>query len=270
MEQTVTASDPSQLIMGFTIITMALLMVVESIIPRRKLEVSMGSRWFGNLSLSLVTWLIMTLATNALLLGLVWWTDLKDYGLLQHFDIGLVGSFIVLLLLAQLISYWTHRIFHQVPVLWRIHAVHHNDTDVDVTTSYRHHPLEPLLPLPLLIPVFMLLGVPVEAALAYQLLLIATSLLSHSNVYIPDRLDRFLRKVIITPDYHRNHHCSEQRFTDSNYGSLVPWFDHLFKTATDRPFKEQKSMQLGLEYLREPRDSRIDQLLVLPFRNWQR
>jgi sterol desaturase/sphingolipid hydroxylase (fatty acid hydroxylase superfamily) len=270
MEQTLTVSDPSQLIMGFAIITMALMMVLESIIPRRKLESGIGPRWFSNLSLSVLTWFISTLAKNALLLGLVWWVDLKDFGLLQRFDIGLAGSFVVVLLVSQFISYWTHRIFHQVPVLWRIHAIHHNDTDVDVTTSYRHHPLEPLLPLPLLLPVFMLLGAPLEAALIYQLLLIAISLFSHSNVYIPEKLERFLRRFIITPDFHRNHHSSEQRFTDSNYSSLVPWFDHLFKTASDRPFNEQEGMQLGLEYLRKPRDSRIDQLLLMPFRKWLR
>ena len=77
----------------------------------------------------------------------------------------------------------------------------------------------------------MLLGTQVEAALIYQLLLIAVSFFSHSNIYLPEKLDRVLRKVIITPDFHRNHHCSEQHFTDSNYSSLVPWFDYLFKTA---------------------------------------
>ncbi len=270
MEQTVTVTDTSQLVMGFTIVVMAVLMTIETIIPRRKLKAAIGSRWFNNLSLSLVTYFVSTLTNNALLLGLIWWADLKNYGLLQHLDTGLAGSFVVTLVATQFISYWIHRIFHRVPVLWRIHAVHHNDTEVDVTTSYRHHPLEPIIPLPLLTPFYILLGSPVEVALLYHLLLIAVSLVSHSNICIPHTLDRWLRRVLITPDFHRNHHCSEQHFTDSNYGNLVPWFDYLFKTATDRPFAEQEEMQLGLSYLREARDSRIDQLLLLPFRKWLR
>lgn len=94
----------------------------------------------------------------------------------------------------------------------------------------------------------------------------ALSLFSHANLFLPDTVDRTLRKVIITPDFHRNHHCSDWRFTDSNYGVSVPWFDYLFSTATDRPFAEQQSMQLGLEYFREKSDSRLDRLLLMPFR----
>jgi len=269
MDQTLTVTDNSQLIIGFTILSMAIIMTVESIIPRRKLDTAISLRWFNNLSLSLLTYFIAILSSNFLLLTAAWWTDLNDYGMLQRIDIGLAGSFAVTLLAAQFVSYWTHRVFHQVPLLWRIHAAHHNDTDVDVTTSYRHHPLEALLPMPLLIPLFVLLGAPLEAALLYHLLLIGISLFSHSNIYIPEKLDRLGRLLVITPDFHRNHHCSEQRYTDSNYGSLVPWFDYLFKTASNKPFGEQENMQLGLDYLRKAGDSRIDRLLLLPFRKWQ-
>jgi sterol desaturase/sphingolipid hydroxylase (fatty acid hydroxylase superfamily) len=86
---------------------------------------------------------------------------------------------------------------------------------------------------------------------------------------LPERLDSVLRKFILTPDFHRLHHSSEARFTDSNYGSMVPWFDYLFGTASNRPYDEQTDMELGLEYLRQPRDSRLDRLVLIPF-VWRR
>jgi sterol desaturase/sphingolipid hydroxylase (fatty acid hydroxylase superfamily) len=104
--------------------------------------------------------------------------------------------------------------------------------------------------------------------MAYKLFEVAMSLFSHSNIQLPEAVDRLLRRVVLTPDFHRLHHCSEQRFTDSNYGSVVPWFDYLFGTASARPFEEQATMELGLEYLREPGDSRLDKILTTPFR-WE-
>ena len=73
---------------------------------------------------------------------------------------------------------------------------------------------------------------------------------------------------MLTPDFHRLHHCAEVRYTNSNYGSVVPWFDYLFGTASARPYAEQESMVLGLEYLRESRDSRLDRLVTAPF-HWK-
>ena len=105
--------------------------------------------------------------------------------------------------------------------------------------------------------------------MVFKLCEITMTLFSHSNVHLPQGLDRVLRKVILTPDFHRMHHSSEPRFTDSNYGSMVPWFDYLFGTATNRPFEEQADMELGLEYLRQPRDSRLDRMVLLPF-TWRR
>jgi sterol desaturase/sphingolipid hydroxylase (fatty acid hydroxylase superfamily) len=94
--------------------------------------------------------------------------------------------------------------------------------------------------------------------------------LAHSNIYIPEVINRWLQYFIVTPDFHRLHHCSDRAFTDSNYGTISPWLDYLFGTASSRPFGEQETMELGLEYAREPRDSRIDQLLLMPFKRYDK
>ena len=270
MDPAIEVSDYGELLITFTILAIVAAMLLEAIIPRRTIQQSVGYRWINNLSLAAVTYYISTIAKNGLLLGVVWYADLREFGLLQRFDIGIVGSFIVLLLAAQGLGYVIHRLMHAVPWLWRLHAIHHNDTEVDVSTAYRHNPIETIITLPIVIPALILLGAPVEAAVIYQLFFIGTTVFGHSNIYLPPRLERLLGYLIVTPDFHRNHHCSDRRFTDSNYSSIVPWFDYLFGTATRKPFEEHATMELGLDYLRDPRDSRLDQMLILPFKNWKR
>ena len=163
-------------------------------------------------------------------------------------------------------SYWIHRAFHRVSWLWPLHAVHHSDTQLDVSSTFRHHPLEPLLTMPLTAPVVLALGVSPEAALAYRLFDVFFQVFSHSNIRIPQAMERYLRLVVLTPDFHRTHHNAEQRYTDSNYGSLVPWFDYLFGTARHQDYNAQETSVIGLEYLRDPADSRLDRLLTMPVR----
>jgi sterol desaturase/sphingolipid hydroxylase (fatty acid hydroxylase superfamily) len=247
-------------------------MLLETLIPRRPESRNLMYRWTNNLSLTMLDFFVAAWAGGAIAVLLSRWSADSGFGLLQRIDAGWIVSFLVVLLLAEFLSYLVHRAFHVVPTLWRIHAVHHTDVEMDVTTSHRHHPLELLLPLPLTAPVFLFLGPPATAALAYVVLRTGVGLLSHGNICLPQAVDRVLRLFVVTPDFHRLHHSSDRRFTDSNYGVVLPWFDYLFRTATDLPFHQQKTMELGLEYLREPRDSRLDQMLLLPFRRstWRR
>ncbi|TGD74878.1 sterol desaturase family protein [Mangrovimicrobium sediminis] len=255
---------PDNLVYVFTAIAFAGVMALESLLPRRELAAGLANRWLSNFGIGALNWYLTTVLGTWVLIWLSQWAALHQLGLLNRIGAPHWLGFLLLLLSTQLVSYWLHRAFHEVRWLWPIHAVHHSDVDVDVSTSYRHHPLEPLISLPITAPLVIALGVSMEAALAYRVFAVAATLLSHSNVYIPRRADRVLRYLLLTPDYHRLHHCSDPQYTNSNYGSLVPWFDYLFGTARQRPFDEQASMELGLEYLREPRDSRLDQLLLTP------
>ena len=158
-----------------------------------------------------------------------------------------------------------HRAFHKVPALWRIHQVHHADTEVDFSTTYRHHPFEVLIMQAATVPVIVVLAPPVTAVLAQELIRTVINVVAHGNIHVPERVNRVLLWFMVTPDFHRLHHSSDRRFTDSNYGATLPWFDYLFKTASHKPFAEQATMQLGLEYARAPEDSRVDRLLLMPF-----
>lgn len=248
----------------FTGVIIALGMIAELLAPRRTLSGDLGWRWVNNFSLATLTWLLSTLAATAVYVTLASVAESHDYGLLPRLELGFWPDFAAMLLVTQFIAYLTHVAFHHLSWLWPLHAVHHSDIDVDVTTGYRHHPLEPLVFLPFTAPVVFFLGASPEAVLAYQLLFITVTVFSHANLYVPAWLDRYLGKLIITPDFHRLHHCSQRRHTNSNYGTLVPWFDYLFNTASRCEFDQHPQLELGLEYARDPRSSRIDQMILHP------
>ncbi len=264
-EFTIGVVDWTQVIYLVTFVSLASFMLLEALLPRRKLQGSLLWRWGNNFSLALLTWFLSATASALITAGIAQLSAAADFGVLRALGAGPVAAFAVLLFAVQFLNYGVHIAFHKIPFLWPLHAVHHTDIDVDVSTSYRHHPLEPLVSLPLFVPLVLVLGPPVGVAVAYKLFEIAMTVFTHSNVRLPAALDRVLRLVLVTPDFHRLHHCSERKFTDSNYGGVLTCFDYVFRTASDRPAAQQESMELGLEYRREAVDARLDRMLVAPF-----
>ena len=240
-------------------------LLLEAVFPRRLESPNTNSRWVNNIGLTLVNQANVSWLTGVVAVGIAWWGEEERFGLLRDIDLSFWPLLLLAILVFEFIAYWFHRALHTVPWLWRIHAVHHSDTELDVTTTYRNHPLELLVNAPLTIPIILLLGFPVAVVVAYQLIKTSVSVVAHSNIRLPSATDRFLRYLIVTPDYHRLHHCSERRFTDSNFCAAVPLFDYLFGTARTRPYADHATMELGLSYFRTPRDSRLDSLLLMPF-----
>jgi sterol desaturase/sphingolipid hydroxylase (fatty acid hydroxylase superfamily) len=167
----------------------------------------------------------------------------------------------------DLVIYAQHRVFHYVPVLWRLHRMHHADLDVDVTTGVRFHPLEILLSLVIKIAAVVALGVPAVAVLIFEVLLNATSMFNHSNVALPPTLDRIARWIVVTPQMHQVHHSIVRRETDSNFGFNLPWWDRMFGTYRAEPAAGEKGLVIGLPIFREAAESRVIRLLTQPFRN---
>jgi sterol desaturase/sphingolipid hydroxylase (fatty acid hydroxylase superfamily) len=110
------------------------------------------------------------------------------------------------------------------------------------------------------------LGAPAVAVLLFEVLLNATSMFNHGNVRLPERLDRVLRLLVVTPEMHRVHHSIVRRETDSNFGFNVPWWDRLFGTYRARPEAGHLGMTIGIAMFRDPRELRLDRLLTQPFR----
>jgi sterol desaturase/sphingolipid hydroxylase (fatty acid hydroxylase superfamily) len=144
--------------------------------------------------------------------------------------------------------------------------MHHADVDVDVTTGARFHPIEIALSLGVKFLVIVLLGAPPLAVLVFEIGLNATSMFNHSNVRLPDPIERWLRWIVVTPDMHRVHHSIVRRETDSNFGFNFPWWDRLFKTYRPRPEKGHEHMILGIQEFRDLRELRLSRMLGQPFR----
>jgi sterol desaturase/sphingolipid hydroxylase (fatty acid hydroxylase superfamily) len=171
------------------------------------------------------------------------------------------------LLLLDLAIYLQHRLFHYVPVLWRLHRMHHADLDVDVTTGARFHPVEILLSLGIKFLVVVPLGAAPLAVLLFEIGLNATSMFNHSNVPLSPAVERVLRWLVVTPDMHRVHHSVLRRETDSNFGFNLPWWDRLFGTYRSQPEGGHQAMTLGIEQFRDSTELRLDRMLTQPFRD---
>lgn len=246
--------------------SMTVAMIWELAWPRRAEGKGLAFRWANNFSLALVNQVVLHAGRALVLIITAKLAHIYGGGLLLDTTLPVVAVFLVTLLCLDFTGYLLHIAMHKTPWLWRFHALHHSDPELDFSSSYRHHPVESIITYLVSIPVVAILAPPVGVLAAYQGLRIFLVIWGHANVYLPPSVDRFLRLFLITPDFHRLHHCSEQRFTDSNYGTISPWFDYLFKTASYRPFDEQRSMELGLENYRDPMDSRLDKMLLLPLR----
>jgi sterol desaturase/sphingolipid hydroxylase (fatty acid hydroxylase superfamily) len=115
-------------------------------------------------------------------------------------------AIVISMLLLDMAIYVQHVLFHRIPVLWRIHRMHHTDLDVDVTTGARFHPLEIILSMLIKCGFIAIIGAPAVAVLLFEVLLNACSLFNHANLRLPAWLDHVLRRLIITPGMHRIHH----------------------------------------------------------------
>jgi sterol desaturase/sphingolipid hydroxylase (fatty acid hydroxylase superfamily) len=169
-------------------------------------------------------------------------------------------------ILLDLIIYLQHVLFHAVPVLWRLHRMHHADLDFDVTTGVRFHPIEILLSMIIKFGAVAALGTPAVAVLIFEVLLNATSMFSHGNVRIPARLERVLRWLMVTPEMHRVHHSIIPQETNSNFGFNLPWWDRLFGTYRAQPLAGHEDMTIGIEQFRDPAELRFHRMLLQPFR----
>jgi sterol desaturase/sphingolipid hydroxylase (fatty acid hydroxylase superfamily) len=174
-----------------------------------------------------------------------------------------IAGFLVL----DLAIYGQHVAFHKVPVLWRLHRMHHADVDIDVSTGLRFHPIEIILSMLIKIGVVILIGVPALTVVIFEVVLNATSMFNHSNAAMPLWLDRIVRLIVVTPDMHRVHHSVLRHETDSNFGFNLPWWDRAFGTYRALPEAGHDRMTIGLPNFRDPHELRFDRLLTQPFRN---
>jgi sterol desaturase/sphingolipid hydroxylase (fatty acid hydroxylase superfamily) len=192
----------------------------------------------------------------------------RGWGLLNYLESGGWLVIVLAVVALDLVLYLQHVLFHAVPVLMRLHAVHHADPDFDATTGIRFHPFEILLSMLVKYAAIVALGAPALAVLLFELLLSLSSLFSHGNVRLPEAVDRWLRRALVTPDMHRIHHSVIEVERNSNYGFCLSIWDHLFGTYTRAPQHGQGAMRIGLDAYRDALVSTtLSGILAIPFRS---
>ncbi len=239
--------------------------VWERMAPRRAWSASRSKRWVINLAMGGLNTLFIRLFLATGAFGAAILAGEGEVGLFHQVDWPSWVELILAVILLDLVIYFQHVLMHAVPILWRLHMMHHTDVDFDVTTGVRFHPLEILLSMFIKISAVLLLGASPGAVVAFEVLLNATSMFNHSNVRIPWELDRLLRWFLVTPDMHRIHHSVIPWETNRNFGFNLPWWDRLLGTYWREPIRGHEQMEIGLEEYRDATRLTWWRLLGLPF-----
>jgi len=240
--------------------------LLESLKPRRKLSLPRLFHWINNLSLSVLNSVLLKLLFPILAFGIAVFAEARQLGAFNLVQMPAWLEVLLALLLLDLAIYLQHMVFHKVPLLWRLHGVHHSDVDIDVSSGIRFHPIEIILSMLIKMAIVLLIGAPALAVLLFEIILNATSMFNHANFYLPLKIDLMVRKLIVTPDMHRVHHSIHRQETDSNYGFNLSVWDRLFGTYVAQPRDGHDTMLLGIEYFRKKQNQRLLPLLVQPFR----
>ena len=235
----------------------------EWVAPARTPRLSRTLRWRANLGLALVNTLVLRVVLPGSALAFAALAAAEGWGLLNRVELPAWLAVLAGVVILDLVIYFQHVLFHSVPALARLHAVHHADPDFDLTTGIRFHPLEILLSTLIKFAAIAALGAPVLAVLLFEILLNATAMFNHANVSLPAWLEPLVRRVLVTPDMHRTHHSVVESERNSNYGFCLSVWDRLLGTYTAAP---RGALDIGLAAWRDPeRVATLRGTLELPF-----
>lgn len=252
--------------LGFFFGIFAVMALWELVAPRRALTTSKLVRWSNNLGLVFFNSFILRLIFPVAAVGMAVFANQQGWGLFNYKEVPFLVAVVASVVIMDFVIYLQHVMVHAVPILWRLHRVHHADLDFDVTTGARFHTLEIILSMLIKFAVIMLLGPPVVAVVIFEVILSTTAMFNHGNVRLPKSIDRWLRWIVVTPDMHRVHHSVNDDEANSNFGFSLPWWDRLFGTYRDQPREGHEGMTIGIHKYREPKQvSWLPGILALPF-----
>ncbi|UCD35736.1 MAG: sterol desaturase family protein [Nitrospiraceae bacterium] len=237
----------------------------ELVSPRRVLTTSKAIRWASNLGVVAIDTLAIRLLFPVIGVHIAFMAQEKGWGLLNAVDMPAWLSVLVGILVLDLVVYLQHVMFHTVPIIWRLHMMHHADMDIDVSTGLRFHPLEIIISLFIKLTAIAALGPSVFTVILFEIILNGTAMFNHGNLKLPLGLDRYLRLLVVTPDMHRVHHSVTIRETNSNFGFNFPWWDRLFGTYRAQPMAGHEGMTIGLSQFRDARKNQLFWMLIMPF-----
>lgn len=258
--------NPEMIRLSFFLSVLVLCGLWEWLTPRKKLTQSKLYRWLNNLGLIAFNSVCLSLLMPILAFESAMYAIDNSWGLLNQFQLPLSFEIIISVVLFDLAIYLQHLVFHRVPILWRLHRMHHADQDIDVTTGTRFHPIEIILSMWIKIGLVLSLGISPIAVIVFEIILNASAMFNHSNAYLPLKLDKLLRRVIVTPDMHRVHHSVIEKETHSNFGFFLSVWDQGFGTYREQPALGHESVKIGIPMFQSKQEQRLDKMLTQPFR----
>lgn len=253
---------------GVFIGLLVLLSGAEFIIPLAKRQTVRPRQWFTNIAIVVIDNFTLKLLFPLLAVGTATYASQNGYGLFNVIDLNYSVAFIISLFALDLLIYGQHVMMHNIPLLWRLHRMHHTELGLDTTSAVRFHPIEIILSMLIKMLFVLLMGVPVAAVILFEILLNGLALFNHSNLKLPTAIERVLRLIIITPEIHWIHHSEINAETNSNYGFNLCLWDRLFSTYIDKPTKEYPEMRQGLCEFGFEKSLSLPELLISPFKDY--
>lgn len=243
--------------------------LLEAYKPARAAVLSRRQRWVGNLSMVVLGAIVSRVMLPATLIGVSSWAQNHNIGLFN--TIGDAVPFVAVVMLCvvvqDLVIYWQHRLFHTVPLLWRVHKMHHADCHVDTTTGLRFHPIEIAISLCIKALVVVLFGVPAVAIVIFEAALNGFALFNHANIRLPEKWDKLVSLVFVTQRLHRIHHSQAKQYSNSNYGFSVTWWDRVFKSFTQQEQVDDATFHIGQKDVAATKENaNLFALLAQPFK----
>lgn len=251
--------------LGFFFGIFVVIVLWEYLSPRRVLTMSKSVRWLSNMGVVAIDTLAVRLLFPIIGVNVAFAAQQKGFGLLNVIHLPEWMSVLIGILVLDLVVYLQHLMFHAVPLIWKLHMMHHADIDYDVTTGLRFHPFEIIISMVIKMTAIAALGPSVFTVILFEIILNGTAMFNHGNIKMPFNVDRVLRLLVVTPDMHRVHHSVTIRETNSNFGFNFPWWDRLFRTYRPQPAAGHEGMTIGLAQFRDPKKNNLWHMLILPF-----
>lgn len=247
-----------------SILTLVIIFLIEGISPYFKGRRGRIRHALPNVTLGGLNGLISGFVFAGFTIVVINWSQVTPFGFVNVLKLPFYAKGIIAFIIFDLWMYAWHRANHRVSFLWRFHRVHHTDPEMDTTTAFRFHPVEIVFSSLLRLIVLPLIGLDLIHLLIYEMSMQPIILFHHSNVGLPERWDRLIRSIIVTPNMHRVHHSQEGFEFNSNYASVFSFWDRLFQTFKKRD--DTLTIKFGLRILQESRWQKLWGMLISPFK----
>ena len=252
----------------FLIVGLAFFLILEAGIPLIRFKYNKLKHAAINIFFTLTTLIINLLGSSLIFLASQYNAN-NGTGLLNLIEMPIWLNILCGLMLLDLIGAWLiHWIEHNVKWMWKFHIIHHTDTEVDVTSGLRHHPVESVFRLLFTSLAVFISGASFGVVMLYQTLSAFFAHLTHANILVPNTIDKVLDKVFVTPHFHKIHHHYILPYTDRNYGNIFSIWDILLGTSIT--VNEMGDLIYGLDtHMEEKETSNIKTMLLIPFQKYR-